>query len=107
MTDCVESEACDVKAERLITIMMCLEHEKRMTARDLAKRLEVSERTVYRDIDALCRAGIPIRADFGVGGGFSLPANYRAGLHELGTKEIQALFLHVSTRPLRELGIGQ
>ncbi|NGQ94098.1 YafY family transcriptional regulator [Brevibacillus sp. SYP-B805] len=96
-----------MRADRLISILMILQTEGRITARELARRLEVSERTIYRDIDALSASGIPIYADAGVGGGFSLPPDYRTKLDGLTTPEIHALFLHLTDQPFPQLGIGQ
>ncbi|MBW7461180.1 HTH domain-containing protein, partial [Paenibacillus sepulcri] len=66
-----------MRADRLISILMLIQTRGRITATELARLLEVSERTIYRDIDALSTSGFPIYADPGVGGGFSLPADYQ------------------------------
>jgi predicted DNA-binding transcriptional regulator YafY len=96
-----------VRADRLISILMLLQMEKRMTAADLAQRLEVSERTIYRDMDALSLSGVPVYADSGVGGGFALPADYRTTIDGLTTPEIHAIFLHLAGGPSEQLGITQ
>jgi predicted DNA-binding transcriptional regulator YafY len=64
-----------------------------MTSRDLASRLEVSERTIHRDMDALSGAGIPVVAARGSGGGWSLLGEYRTDLTGLTETEVQSLFL--------------
>jgi predicted DNA-binding transcriptional regulator YafY len=96
-----------MRADRLISIMMHLQRKGRMTARELAQLLEVSERTIYRDIDALSAAGVPIYADAGHSGGFSLPRDYRTQVDGLTTPEIHALFLQMNEQPFKQLGIGQ
>ena len=61
-----------MRADRLLSILLLLQAHQRMTARDLAQRLEVSERTILRDMSALGSAGIPVRAERGAGGGWML-----------------------------------
>ncbi|WP_249865489.1 helix-turn-helix transcriptional regulator [Paenibacillus konkukensis] len=95
-----------MRADRLISLIMHLQLEGRMTAKELARRLEVSERTIYRDIEALSAAGVPVYTDSGAGGGISLPKEYRTRLDGLTTPEIHALFVHLAGEPLRQLGIG-
>lgn len=56
-----------MRADRLLTILLLLQARGRMTARELASRLEVSERTIYRDLQALGQAGIPVYAEAGTG----------------------------------------
>lgn len=63
--------------DRLIAILAVLLREGRVTAAQLAARFEVSQRTIYRDIDRLCRAGIPLRTERGLGGGVSIMEGYR------------------------------
>lgn len=95
-----------MRADRLISILMHLQN-RRMTAKELSQLLEVSERTIYRDIDALCSSGVPIQADSGLGGGFSLPPDYRTKVDGLNTSEIHALFLQMNEEPFKSLGISQ
>ena len=74
-----------------------------MTARDLASRLEVSERTIHRDMDALSGAGIPVIAARGSGGGWSLLGEYRTNLTGLTETEIQSLFVTKPAKLLADL----
>jgi predicted DNA-binding transcriptional regulator YafY len=73
----------------------------------LAERLEVSERTIYRDLDALSVAGVPVYAERGVGGGWFLPEEYRATLPAMSIEEMQALMLVNPQRLLADLGLQQ
>lgn len=66
-----------MKVDRLVSIIMILLDKKRISAQELADMFEVSPRTIYRDIDAICMAGIPIRSTSGVGGGFEIIPNYK------------------------------
>lgn len=95
-----------MRADRLISILMLLQLDGKKTAAELAERLEVSERTIYRDIDALSLSGVPVYADSGAGGGFSLPPNYKSPIDGLTTPEIQALFLYAAEGSMDQLGIG-
>jgi predicted DNA-binding transcriptional regulator YafY len=78
-----------------------------MTARELARRLEVSERTILRDMSALGSAGIPVRAERGAGGGWMLLDSYRTTLTGLKEMEVQALFLTRPQRLLADLGLDK
>ncbi len=78
-----------------------------MTAEALAEKLEVSKRTIYRDIGALSGSGVPIYADGGPGGGYALLDSYRTTLNGLNQEEIRSLFLLMSPGPLADLGIDQ
>src|SRR5262245_49518363 len=89
-----------MRADRLVSILLLLQMHARLTARYLAKRLEVSERTIHRDMEALGTAGVPVVADRGVGGGWRLVEGYRANVSGLTEAEVQALFV---TRPSRLL----
>ena len=94
-----------MRADRLISILLLLQVHHRLTARDLADRLEVSERTVHRDMEALSTAGIPVYAERGVGGGWSLVEGYETNLTGLNDVEIQSLFLSKPARLLTDLGL--
>jgi predicted DNA-binding transcriptional regulator YafY len=78
-----------------------------MAARELAQRLEVSERTIHRDMEALSGAGVPVVAERGSGGGWSLLDDYRTDLTGLNLTEIQALFLNTPARFLADLGLDK
>jgi predicted DNA-binding transcriptional regulator YafY len=95
-----------MRAGRLLTIMLLLQVHRRMTARDLAARLEVSERTILRDMDALAAAGVPVYAQRGAGGGWILPDEYGAPVAALSEAEVQALFSAQPLRLLSDLGLG-
>ena len=95
-----------MRADRLIAILMLLQARGRMTARTLAAELEVSERTIYRDIDALSMAGVPVYAERGPGGGCALLDEYRTTLTSLNASEIRALFMLSVPAQLDELGLS-
>lgn len=78
-----------------------------MTAQALAEHLEVSERTIYRDIEALSFAGIPLYSEHGPGGGYELLGGYQTRLNGLTAQEVRALFLLSIFTPLADLGLDQ
>jgi len=92
-----------MRADRLLTIVLLLQTHHQLTSRDLAARLEVSERTIHRDMEALSGAGIPVVAERGTGGGWSLLGDYRTSLTGLNEAEIQSLFFTRSPRLLADL----
>jgi predicted DNA-binding transcriptional regulator YafY len=92
-----------VRADRLLSIVLLLQANHQMTSRDLASRLEVSERTIHRDMEALSGAGIPVTAARGLGGGWSLLGDYRTSLTGLNEAEIQSLFLTKPAKLLADL----
>ena len=94
-----------MRAERLISIVLLLQVHRRLTARDLAGRLEVSERTILRDMDALSGSGIPVIAERGAGGGWRLMDDYQTRLTGLTPAEVQSLFLAKPSRLLADLGL--
>ncbi len=95
-----------MRADRLISIIMLLQIHERMTAAELSAELEVSVRTIYRDIIALSTAGVPIFTDRGPGGGIRLLENYRTTLTGLQEEELRALFMMNIPQALVDLGVG-
>ena len=96
-----------MRADRLLSLMMLLQANGRMTAQQLAGELEVSERTIYRDINALSAAGVPVYAAGGPGGGCELLDSYRTNLTGLTEDEVRALFMLSIPAPLTELGVSK
>lgn len=94
-----------MRADRLLSILLLLQGRGRMNARQLAKELEVSERTIYRDITALSTAGVPVYSEKGAGGGFVLVESYRMRLTGLTQDEVRALFMLELPAPLADLGL--
>ncbi len=94
-----------MRGERLLAIMLRLEGRGRASARSLARESEVSLRTIFRDIDSLCASGVPIVAETGPGGGYSLMPGWRSGLSGLNEREAEALFASISGNPLADLGL--
>jgi len=96
-----------MRADRLLSILLLLQVHQRMTSHQLAKRLEVSERTIHRDMEALGTAGVPVVAERGSGGGWGLFEDYRTNLTGLTEAEIQTLFLTRPAHLLADLGLHQ
>ena len=96
-----------MRADRLLSLLLLLQAKGRTTAQELAERLEVSERTIYRDLDALSMAGIPVFAERGPGGGCTLAEDYRTNLTGLSETEVRTLFMSGARGPLADLGLGK
>jgi predicted DNA-binding transcriptional regulator YafY len=92
-----------MRASRLVTFLLVLQTRGQLTAVELAERLDVSERTVQRDAQALAAAGVPIVSVRGPAGGYRLDRGYRTQLTGLDAAEAEALFVG----PAAELGLGR
>ncbi len=93
-----------MKADRLISLLLLLQSHRQISARILSERLEVSERTIYRDVEALGAAGVPVYAERGSNGGIVLADGYRRALTHFTEDEIRALFVSGAS-PLADLGL--
>ncbi len=96
-----------MRADRLISLVLLLQEQGPQSAAELARQLEVSVRTIYRDLDALSTAGIPVYGERGPGGGVRLLEPYRTRLTGLSQQEVRALFMLSIPAALAQLGVDQ
>jgi predicted DNA-binding transcriptional regulator YafY len=94
-----------MRADRLLKMMLLLQTRGKHTAKELAGVLEVSKRTIYRDVNALSFSGIPIYTEKGPGGGIQLIEDYRTSLTGLSEEEVRALFMLNVPAAMDSLGI--
>jgi predicted DNA-binding transcriptional regulator YafY len=96
-----------MRASRMMTLLLHLQVRGQANGKDLAELLEVSERTVQRDVEALAAAGIPIRSSRGPAGGYRLDGGYRTRLTGVGLDEAGALAFLGLAGPAQQLGLGE
>jgi predicted DNA-binding transcriptional regulator YafY len=108
VTSCVtEKRNLKIRADRLVSIILILQSRGSRTCAALAEELEVSRRTILRDLEALSFAGVPVIAEGGRGGGVRLDESYRSGLTGLGEGEVRALVLGADAALASDLGMGE
>ncbi|NUS90452.1 MAG: YafY family transcriptional regulator [Streptomyces sp.] len=96
-----------MRSERLLALLLLLQTHGQTSARELAERLEVSVRTVMRDVEALSAAGVPVYTERGARGGIALVPGYRTDVSGLTADETRALFVLLSDSAHADLGLGQ
>jgi predicted DNA-binding transcriptional regulator YafY len=96
-----------MRADRLVSIILILQSRGSLTCAALAEELEVSRRTILRDLSSLSMAGVPVMAEGGHGGGVRLDESYRAGLTGLGEGELRALLVSTDGALAADLGMGE
>lgn len=95
-----------MRADRLISLIMLLETKGPLTAKELSEELNVTQRTIYRDIDSLCYAGVPVYGVSGRDGGYNLVKGYKSYLNVLNGKEILALLSLNIPDHLSDIALG-
>ena len=96
-----------MRADRLLSIMLLLQVHRQLTSKELSRRLEVSQRTIHRDMEALSGAGVPVYAQRGAGGGWILDEGFRTAPVGLKEAEIRALFLARPSQLMEDLGLDE
>src|SRR6476646_4176243 len=96
-----------MRADRLLSILLLLQAHGRLSARQLAERLETSVRTIHRDIDALSAAGVPVVTEQGRRGGTSILPGYRTDVTGLTPSEAEAIFVAAGSGALADLGLEE
>lgn len=95
-----------MRADRLLSALMLLQTHGRLTGRELARKLEVSARTVHRDMEALCQAGVPVFAERGARGGWRLSDGWQTSVPGLEETELRALLMAQPARLLGDMRLG-
>lgn len=88
---------CQMKTDRLVSIIMMLLDKERVSAQELADRFEVSPRTIYRDIETINMAGIPVRSTPGLGGGFEIMQEYKLDKNVFSAADLSAILMGLSS----------
>src|SRR5688500_10177148 len=96
-----------MRADRLFTIVLLTQCHRQPAARSLASSLEDAERTMHHDMEALSGAGVPVVAECGTGGGWSLLGEFRTNLTGLNEAEVQSLFAIKPARLLADLNLDR